>query len=293
MSSILITGATGQVGQWLEKLAPKDAVLITPSRNNFDLSQPANLSEKLHAISPGAIINSGAYTNVDGAETHQDDAFRVNAEGPEIIADYAAKRNIPLIHLSTDFVFDGSKNTPYIPTDTPDPLCIYGASKLAGEERVTAANAAATVVRTSWVYSESGSNFVLKILELAANRPALTVVTDQSGTPCYARNLAKAIWQLLETPHQPGIYHYADRGCVSRYDFARAIVDEAVAAGLLNNATDISGCASSEFPAPAKRPAYSALDAAGIESILQTKSQHWRDALKDMLRSLAAMQKNI
>lgn len=292
MSSILITGATGQVGQWLEKLAPEDTVLVTPSRKHFDLNQPDSLPEKLRAISPGAIINSAAYTDVDGAETHQDDAFRVNAESPGIIADYAAKQNIPLIHISTDFVFNGRKDSPYIPTDTPDPLCIYGASKLAGEERVTAANTTATVVRTSWVYSESGNNFVLKILELAADRPALTVVTDQSGTPCYARNLAQTVWQLLQTPHQPGIYHYADQGCVSRYDFARAIIEEAVATGLLNHAPDISGCASSEFPAPAKRPAYSALDAAGIESILQTKSQYWRDALKDMLRSLAAMQKN-
>jgi len=289
MPSILITGTTGQLGQWLRQTVPSGTNVIVPTRHALDLSQPEAINRKLKAINPDAVINCAAYTNVDGAESDDTGAFRVNAESPAEIAAYTSENDIPLMHISTDFVFDGAKPTSYTPNDTPNPLNVYGASKLAGEQAVSKANPSATIVRTSWVYSEYGNNFVLKILELAATRPTLSIVTDQCGTPCYAKNLADALWLLLDTPHSPQTFHFADKGQTNRLEFAEAIVEEALSIGLLETAPVITGCLSKDFPAPALRPVNSALDAAEMESILNIKTIPWRTALRSMLVSYAAM----
>ena len=290
MLKTLLTGASGQLGTCVEETAKASSRLIMPDSKALDLSAIGNLKQQLETLAPQAIINCAAYTNVDKAESDTDRARRINTEAPAILAEYAAKHSIPMVHMSTDFVFDGTKSTPYKTIDTTAPINAYGHTKLEGELRALQANPNIWVIRTSWTYSEHGSNFVLKILELARKHDSLSVVTDQIGSPCYARNLAAAIWKVLGVRPRPGIYHFADIGEVSRQDFAIAAVEEANKAGILDKYIPVNGVDSNHFPSPAKRPAYSVLDSSLIESEASVTLTDWRSGLREMIRRLAAQQ---
>ena len=288
MHTTLITGGAGQLGSCLQELAPANTRIIAPNSATFDLSQPHTLNTLLNTYRPNQIINCGAYTNVDKAETQGGLARRINADAVRALAVYAAKHAIPIIHVSTDFVFDGCKRTPYDPHDKTNPVNAYGASKLAGELAAIEANPKTWVVRASGIYSHHGNNFALKIIELAQQRELLSVVTDQVGSPCYAPNLAAALWKILAVQPPAGVYHFADLGEISRFEFAQAIVDEAAAAGVIKKTIPIEGVLSSHFPSPATRPEYSVLDVSLLKETAGVSVSEWRPALQGMIRRLAA-----
>jgi dTDP-4-dehydrorhamnose reductase len=269
-------------------MAPNSAGLNTPGRNEFDLGDPSSLKEKLEKMSPARIINCGSYTNVDLAESEIAIAHSVNADAPQILAEYAARNDVPLIHISTDFVFDGKKSIPYLPSDKTNPLNVYGMSKLDGEQAILEANPDACVIRTSWIHSEYGNNFALKILDLASRHDEISVVTDQIGSPCYARNLAVAIWHILESWPVGGLYHFADSGETSRRDFAIAIIEEGAKANILERQIPVKGVTSEHFPYPAQRPAYSALDSSLLSTRAGLELTTWECGLHDMIQRLAS-----
>jgi len=293
MKKVLVTGSSGQVGSWLDCLygspGETEHKLLTPNSNELDLAaDDAELTTALEQIQPDAIINCAAYTQVDKAEEEADLAQRINATAPACIAAYCAAGSIPFIHVSTDFVFAGDKSSPYLPDDPTHPLSVYGQSKLDGEQLVRAANPSAYIVRTSWVYSEQGDNFVNKIIGLAERHDELSVVDDQTGTPCYAKDLAAVLWALLDTLPEQHLLHFANEGAVTRHAFAVAILEEAMHAGLLEKSPALSACSSDKFPAPARRPAYSALDSAATGRILELSGRPWREALHEMIAGKAS-----
>jgi dTDP-4-dehydrorhamnose reductase len=290
MSKILLTGASGQLGTCVKEATKTSGALAMPDSQALDLSEIGSLRDQLETLGPQQIINCAAYTNVDKAESDTDKARLINTDAPAVLAEYAAIHKIPMVHISTDFVFDGKKSSPYRTIDATAPLNAYGKTKLAGEQKALLANPNIWIIRTSWTYSEYGSNFVLKILKLASKNDSLSVVTDQIGSPCYARNLAAAIWKLLEVRPKPGIYHFADIGEISRRDFALAAIEEASAAGILDKCIPVQGVDSDHFPSPARRPLYSVLDSSLIENEANVVLTDWRSGLQDMIRRLAAQQ---
>jgi len=269
---VLIIGKNGQVAWELKQTCPEHITAQAFGREDIDITSPKNIEAALDAFKPGVIINAAAYTAVDKAESDKDNAYLINATAAEYLAKAAKQHGIRLIHISTDFVFDGSKNTPYAVNDTPNPINVYGASKLAGEQAVTQycpENSA--VVRTSWVYSNHGNNFVKTMLRLMAERDELNVVSDQIGCPTNAKGLAQFLWQLAEQESLEPIYHYSDLGVASWYDFAIAIQDIALGKGKLKRKIPINPISSSQYPTPAKRPIYSVLEKSKTQN-----SMHWR-----------------
>src|SRR5690606_25667561 len=225
---------------------------------------------------PELIINAAAYTNVDGAEDDRDGAFRVNEAGARYVAEAAAALNVPVLYYSTDYVFDGGKNAPYEPDDHVAPLGVYGESKAAGEAAVRSANPRHFIVRTAWLYGPMGNNFVEKILRAADERPKLRVVDDEIGSPTHTQDLAAATLELVRT-EQYGTYHAVNSGWCSRYELAKAILEEA------GRKTPIEPCSSSEFPMKAPRPKYSVLSNAKLEKATPHKMRAWRQALEAYL----------
>lgn len=287
---VLITGANGQLGYALQKTAPgfignDESVLdvIALTRAEFDLSRPDTLAAILDLYQPDAIINAAAYTAVDKAETDQALANTVNALAVIAIAKWCEQQKIPLIQVSTDFVFDGKKSSPYLPDDRTNPLGVYAQTKCAGEQAVLENCSSSYLVRTGWVYCEHGANFVKTMLRLGAERVSLGVVADQVGTPTYAINLAQMIWQLLAQRPEQKIFHFSDAGVASWYDFAVAIFNEAKAQDLLTAIPQVKPIATSDYPTPAQRPAYSVLDKQQTWSLLNIAPDHWRNALSTML----------
>ncbi|MCV6613626.1 MAG: dTDP-4-dehydrorhamnose reductase, partial [Cellvibrionaceae bacterium] len=236
---------------------------------------------------PQAIINAGAYTAVDKAESEPELAARINGEAVAVLADYSAHHSCPLIQVSTDFVFNGEQGHPYLVDQATDPVSVYGQTKLAGETAALT-SPLGRVLRTSWVYSEHGHNFVKTILRLAAERDQLAIVADQIGSPTYAANLAAAVWQLLDLWPAQRRYHYSDAGVCSWYDFALAIVDESEALGLLNRRPELGPQRSEDYPTPAKRPHYSVMQTSN--QALHLPAVHWRAALQTMLNRLSSQQ---
>ena len=235
---------------------------------------------------PALLINAAAYTAVDRAESEPGPALRVNGEGPAVLAAACRRHGTRLFHVSTDFVFDGRASVPYAPDATPAPLGEYGRSKLAGEQAVLETLSDALVVRTGWVYSLAGNNFVKTMLRLMAEREALSVVVDQVGTPTWARGLARLLWQAAGQEGLSGIYHWSDAGVCSWYDFAVAIAEEAVALGLLPRGPKIHPIPGSAYPTPAKRPAFSVLDKRSSWEDFAIEGIHWRVQLRQMLREM-------
>jgi len=282
----LVTGAGGQLGRELQGTSPAGWTVAALDRTALDIADTGSLRAALDRVRPAAVINAAAYTAVDKAETEAELASRSNADGPAVLAAVCAELDIRLVHISTDFVFDGAASAPYRPGDATGPLGEYGRSKLAGEQGTQAANPAALILRTGWVYSRFGNNFVKTMLRLMAERDQLNVVVDQVGTPTWARGLALTAWAGLLHEDAHGIYHWSDAGVCSWYDFAVAIQEEALALGLLQSEIAISPIPASDYPTPAARPSYSVLDKSSTCRDLDVTLTHWRTQLRAMLADL-------
>ncbi|MFY8327042.1 dTDP-4-dehydrorhamnose reductase [Pseudoalteromonas sp. ZZD1] len=279
--NVLIIGKNGQVAWELQQTCPNHITAHAYGRNEINITDPQSIEHVIAQLNPAVIINASAYTAVDKAESEQDEAYLINATAVEYLAKAATKHGIRLLHISTDFVFDGTNNTPYKVDDQTNPINVYGASKLAGELAIKAHCATnSAIVRTSWVYSSHGNNFVKTMLRLMAEKDELNVVSDQIGCPTNANGLAKYLWQLAEQETLEPIYHYSDLGVASWYDFAVGIQDSALEQGLLDKKIPIKPIASSAYPTPAIRPVYSLMQQSACELKF-----HWRAGLKKLFSS--------
>jgi dTDP-4-dehydrorhamnose reductase len=286
---VLVTGAAGMLGSQLLLGAPAGVQAVgtdlvpapggnpTVARPGVDLASPAAVAALFEALAPLAgVIHGAAYTAVDKAEEEEASAQRANALVPEVVAAACAARGLALVHVSTDFVFDGRKTAPYSTDDLPCPLSAYGRTKLEGERRVRAAHPAAAIVRTQWLYGPRGRHFPGTILALAATKPELTVVDDQIGAPTSTLELAPALWDVLAA-RASGLFHAACEGQASWYEFAAATLE------LCGRGTPIRPCSTREFPRPARRPAYSVLDCSRLTALRGRPLRPWRAALRDFL----------
>lgn len=281
MTGLLVFGRSGQVATELARLAPEARFL---DRSNADLTDPDACARAIHAAAPRAIINAAAYTAVDRAETEPDLAGKVNADAPAAMARAARELGVPLVHISTDYVFDGSGSAPWAETDPTGPLGVYGASKLAGEQAIATSGGQWAVLRTSWVFSAHGANFVKTMLRLGAERDELRVVADQHGGPTPAADIAAACLTMVQAMRgdggRGGIYHFSGTGDASWADFAREIMAQAA---LPCRITDI---ATADYPTPARRPANSRLDCAAIARDFGIVRPDWRAGLGKVLQEL-------
>ncbi len=282
----LITGAGGQVATALLKLKPAGVDALALGRAELDIGDPAAVRRVVGEMKPAVIINAAAYTAVDKAESEQALALRVNGAGPGYLAEAAKSANARLLHISTDFVFDGNQSRPYAPDAPVRPLGAYGESKLEGERQVRAVlGDGALILRTAWVYAANGHNFVRTMLRLMAERGKVRVVADQVGAPSWATSVAEALWAAVRTDLH-GVHHWTDAGVASWYDFAVAIAEEACALGIHKNPVEVESITTAEYPTPACRPAYSVLDRSSAERVLGLKPAHWRVNLRKMLKEL-------
>ena len=283
---ILVTGINGQLGQELKKTLIPLGKVIGVGRETMDLTQPSDIRRVIAQAKPDFIVNAAAYTAVDKAETEVELANAINAIAPTIMAEEADKLGAVLLHVSTDYVFDGQKNTPYLEDSSTNPLSVYGKSKLAGEAGIQKACQSYIILRTAWVYGNEGkSNFVKTMLRLGKEREEIRVVTDQVGSPTWAKDIADAIAKLL-LHSEKGFYHFTDSGVASWYDFAVAIFEEARQLGFPLQVQRVIPITTAEYPTPAKRPAYSVLSHQKIIAALGTYPPYWRDSLRQMLKQL-------
>ncbi|MBS3960422.1 MAG: dTDP-4-dehydrorhamnose reductase [Sandarakinorhabdus sp.] len=278
---VLIAGSAGQLGRALQAAAPAGAEIVAPPRSAFDILDEVQVAGLVQTVRPGLLINAAAYTAVDKAESEPETAHAVNAEAPGRLAAAAAAVGARFVHVSTDFIFDGRSPAPYLPDAAPAPLCVYGETKLRGEEAVRLAHAGALIVRTAWVYAAQGGNFVRTMLRLMAERDEVRVVADQIGTPTSAAGLARAIW-ALDAAGRTGTFHWTDAGVASWYDFAVAIQEEALAAGLLGRIVPVVPIRTSDYPTPARRPAMSLLDKTETWAVTGPAA-HWRAELRAVI----------
>lgn len=284
--NILLTGANGQLGYELQRSKPADYHIIACDVELLDITDLAKVQAFVKANAINLIINAAAYTAVDKAESDTELAYRVNETGAQNLAIAAKEASIPLIHVSTDFVFSGQQGSPYATEDQALPESVYGASKLAGEQQIIDTMLDNyLIIRTSWLYSAHGNNFVKTMLRLMQEKPQLGIVADQTGTPTWAKTLADTIW-ALEVRQAQGIYHCSDNGVASWYDFAVAIQQLAIAEGLLQNKIPVKPIQTADYPTPAKRPAYSVMDKSKTEKALGYSLPHWQESLGNMLKEL-------
>ncbi|WP_230125539.1 dTDP-4-dehydrorhamnose reductase, partial [Pseudomonas sp. Bi70] len=265
---ILLLGQHGQVSRELQLLFSSSHELIVLGREQLDLADTERLREAIRRLQPELIINAAAHTAVDAAESEPEAAFAINAIAPGVIAEEAAALDVPLIHYSTDYVFDGSKPTAYDEDDVPNPLGVYGRSKLAGEQAITAVGGKHLILRTSWVYSLHGRNFLLTMQRLLQEREQLSVVADQIGAPTWAGSIAAATGQLIERWQTAqtaawGVYHFTARGETSWFGFTEAIATQLLAQG--KPVAQLTAIATREYPTPAQRPLNSRLDCTRLE----------------------------
>jgi dTDP-4-dehydrorhamnose reductase len=286
---VLIVGAKGQVGRALVAAAPAPAKVIALSHQDLDICDGHAVQACVERVTPDVIINAAAYTAVDDAENEVEAAKRGNEVGPLNLA--RATRTVSgrrLLHLSTNFVFDGRACRPYGPDCAGSPLSVYGRTKLDGERSVLVESGVrAVVIRTSWVYGASGHNFVSSMLKLMRERRAVRVVADQIGSPTSARSLADVLWRFAARADLSGIFHWSDAGVASWYDFAVAIAEEGAALGLVPPDVQVTPIAASEYPRPAERPAYGVLDQSATLAALGIPPTHWRANLREVLLELA------
>lgn len=289
MKRILVTGIGGQLGQELQTTLALMGELIGVGRDKLDLTQTSAIRQIINELKPDIIVNSAAYTAVDKAESEPELAEKINAIAPGIIAQECQKLGIPLIHISTDYVFDGSQSHPYRESDATNALSVYGKSKLEGEIAIQKTCDNYIILRTAWVYGMGGKgNFVKTMLRLGAEREELRVVADQIGSPTCTADFASAITQLIPlfTPEIAGIYNYTNSGVASWYDFAVTIFEEAKQLGWDLKIQRTIPITTAEYPTPARRPAYSVLSCAKISAVLGTYPPHWRQGLRKMLAEL-------
>ena len=288
---ILVTGASGQLGQTLVRLWERSPIpqyqFSALPRTQLDIGKPDLAAAVLSELQPTVIVNAAAYTQVDKAETDRDAVFQVNETGTATLARWAAHSGAKLLHISTDFVFNGAKSSPYVPDDQTEPLGAYGASKLAGEKALLAAsNNNAAIIRTSWLYSRYGNNFVKTMLRLMAESDALSVVEDQIGSPTSTDSLARLIFAMIQKGDYQGIYHWTDGGSISWFEFAQQIQGQALQAGILSKAIPITPITTSEYPTPAKRPAYSVLDRSRALEEFECLVLDWEQKLAEVIAEL-------
>ncbi|MCT7656471.1 dTDP-4-dehydrorhamnose reductase [Oceanimonas sp. NS1] len=282
---IIIIGKNGQLAHELADCIPAGINATFLSSTDLDITSQDAVHTRIAAEKPDAVINAAAYTAVDKAETEQEQAFAVNARAPQYLAEACHAVGAHLVQVSTDFVFDGTANTPYTPESKPNPLSVYGKSKLAGEQAVQQALPTATIIRTSWVYSSHGNNFVKTMLRLMKEKEQLGVVSDQIGAPTWAAGLARVCWQTaLKQP--AGIYHWSDVGVASWYDFAIAIQSLARCKGRLNRNIPIKPIGTKDYPTPAKRPHYSVLNSDALQQKVNISPVYWREQLNAMLNEI-------
>lgn len=282
---VFITGASGQVGQALAKSAPDHIEATGLARSDLDLADAGAIHAMVKRERPDWVINAGAYTAVDKAESEPELANAINAGAPAAFAEALAATGGRLLQISTDFVFDGTAQEPYATDAARNPLSVYGKTKAAGED---GAGDTAIILRTSWVYAAGGGNFVRTMLRLMRERDELSVVSDQIGSPSWAPEIARVIWGLI-AKGKPGVYHHQDAGETSWHGFARAIAEEAQALGLIERAPMIHAIPSSEYPTPATRPAYSVLDDSATRAHLADTTHPWRENLRAMLQEEKAL----
>ncbi len=286
---VLVFGRSGQVARALKARAPQSWQLVCLGRNDADLNDPEGCARAIAAHGPDVVINAAAYTAVDAAESDAETALRVNAESPGAMARASARIGAVFLHISTDYVFDGSGDAPYPPDAAPGPLGVYGRTKLAGERAVTAAGGRHAILRTAWVFSDTGANFVRTMLRLGRTRGKLRVVADQWGGPTPASAIADALIVMARSMHatpacKSGIYHFSGAPHVSWAGFARAIFD---VAGMVVEVEDIT---TADYPTPARRPANSRLDGATTAAAFGLHPPDWRAALHDIVPNLLAQE---
>src|SRR5665647_3408869 len=291
-STILLTGANGQIGYELQHSLAVLGNVIALERSQLDLSDADAIRRVVREIKPNLIVNPAAYTAVDKAESEPELAMAINAVAPGILAEEAARLDVPLVHYSTDYVYDGAKSLPYVETASTNPLSVYGKSKLAGEDAILAVGLPHLILRTSWVYGARGKNFLRTILRLAAEREELRVVSDQIGAPTWSRSIAEATLVALNNWNEGlnGTYHLTCAAQTSWYEFAREIVEEyelrCESRGwpkLRANVAGIEAIKTAEYPTPAPRPANSRLDCAKIKHDFSVTMPDWREALRQAL----------
>jgi dTDP-4-dehydrorhamnose reductase len=286
--TILVTGANGQLGWELGRLAKSYPTIkfVFVDRSQLDLAFPEAFEKMIHTIKPDCIVNTAAYTAVDKSETEKALAYTVNATAVQELARISKALSIPFITYSTDYVFDGEATQPYATSTKVDPVNFYGSTKAAGETLAKEANEDTIIIRTSWVFSSHGNNFVKTMMRLMKERESLNIVADQKGRPTYAKDLAMATMKLIESINAgksiKGVYHFANKGETTWFDFAAKI--KAIA-GLDCALNPIE---TKDFPTPAKRPAYSVLDTLNIEEALSISIPHWEDALESCMKEINA-----
>ncbi|MBS4040326.1 MAG: dTDP-4-dehydrorhamnose reductase [Flavobacteriales bacterium] len=283
---VLVTGANGQLGQALQSIASKflDIKFVFCDSTTLDITNKENIDLIFEKYAPDFCINAAAYTAVDKAESEPEKAYLINVEGVKNLAEVCKNSHTKLLHISTDFVFDGTKNTPYAEEDFPNPTGVYGITKLKGEQVIQEILEEHFIIRTSWVYSEYGHNFMKTMLRLANEKGSLTVVNDQIGTPTHAVDLAEVLLKIISTNNQQpttnnyGTYHFSNEGQCSWYDFAKKIFE-------LNHVTiDLKPIPTASFPTPAKRPSYSVLDKTKIKTTFGLTINPWEESLKNIAK---------
>jgi dTDP-4-dehydrorhamnose reductase len=284
---VLVLGGGGQVASAVVATTPAHHQVVARTRAELDIA--GDESAVVHVLKETRaewIVNAAAYTAVDLAEDERARAVAVNDTAVGVLASAASGAGCRLLHLSTDFVFDGKSNRAYLPDDETNPLSVYGVSKLGGERRVLSSQGSGIVLRTAWVYAAKGRNFVHTMLRLMREKDQLSVVCDQIGTPTWATGIARAIWGLIDAQAPGGVYHWTDLGVASWYDFAVAIQDEALARGLLRRAVPVIPIPSSAYPTRARRPSFSVLNTETTRAITDMPARHWRHNLRTMLDEL-------
>lgn len=290
---ILVCGAGGQVGHELVDRANKYGLeALSMTREQLDITDADQVAAVVALLKPGMIINAAAYTHVDNAETHSEQAFAVNREGAARLAEAARYACIPLLHISTDYVFSGEAREPYREEDEVAPTGVYGASKLAGEEAIRAVLDEHLILRTSWVYGAHGHNFVKTMLRLGRQRDSLSVVADQFGCPTQAGSIADVLLQLAQRYAREGslawgLYHYSGRSPCTWFDFAVEIFRQAAAKGMLPKQPQVSSITTAQYPTPARRPAWSVLDYTRFETTFGIATHDWHEDLSVVLDALA------
>lgn len=280
---IIVTGANGQLGMELQQLASSYPFFefVFATRQELPLDNPEMIDSYITRQQPHYFINCAAYTAVDKAESEKELAYKINAEAPGIIAKACKQNNVQLMHISTDYVFNGIGKTPYKEDDATDPVNLYGDSKLEGEKTVINSDPGAIIIRTAWVYSEFGKNFVKTMLRLMAEKDQISVVSDQSGTPTYAADLAEAILDIISSQQwEAGVYHFSNEGIITWYDFAVAIKE------LSGSSCKVNPISSSQYPTPAKRPVYSVLDKTKIRQTFGIRPKDWKVSLAVCIEKL-------
>lgn len=285
-SRALILGASGQVGSALQTTAAASTFIVAHDLDQTDIRDRSAVARAIAESKPDLVINCAAFTNVDGAESRANEAMEANGVAPGVIAEASSAAGVRLIHISTDYVFDGCAHTPYVTGAAVGPINVYGATKLEGERRVLSAAPESVIVRTAWVHSGGGVNFVRTVVRLLAKGTPMRVVDDQIGTPTRATHLAEALWRIADLPNVRGLLHFTDAGVASWFDVAMTVRETLEAAGRLGEGGAVTPIPSDQFPTAARRPRYSVLDKHDSWKAIGYQPPQWRKGIIDSTREL-------